>query len=77
MKTTTKTKIILQSTEMIYAPSIFAWAMNGYSFAKDRSCLRQVMKSWTELSDDLWDRILSGKIPHKIVGDTVHILLEE
>jgi hypothetical protein len=76
MKTKTKKakEIRLASTSLVHAPGIIAWAINGAKFKRDRVKMRNVMKSWpADLTDEQWDDVLSGKIPHKIDGNTVII----
>ena len=42
----------LASTNMVSAPGILRWAMNGHKFKRDRAKMRNVMKSWeTDLTD--------------------------
>lgn len=66
----------LASTNMVSAPGILRWAMNGHKFKKDRKRMRDVMKSWPAgLTDKEWDGVLSGSIPHTIDGDVVVITL--
>jgi hypothetical protein len=75
MKTKQRT-FRLASTEMVHAPGLLRWAMNGAKFKKDRPKMRNVMKSWpTDLTDKEWDGVLLGTIPHTIEGDVVVITL--
>jgi len=78
MKTKTKARTFrLASTNMVNAPGILAWAMNGHKFKKDRKRMRDVMKSWpTDMTDAEWDGVLSGSIPHTIEGSVIVITLE-
>lgn len=74
--TATEPKTVrLGSMEMISAPGMLAWAMNGYKFKRDRKNMVNVMKSWPGLTDDQWNKVLAGEIPHTIEGDVVVIAL--
>lgn len=67
--------IALNSTQLAFAPGILAWAINGFKVKKDRTKMRNVMKSWPGLTDKQWDGVLNGTIPHTIDGDKVLITL--
>ena len=65
--------VALTSTEMVYAPGILRWAMNGYKFKRDRKVMIRVMQAWPGLTDAEWAGVLSGEIPHAVEGDKVMI----
>ncbi len=66
----------LGSSEMIDAPGIVAWVINGYAFAEDRWALRHVLGAWQHgMSFDELDGLLSGRIPYAVDGTTVVIEL--
>jgi hypothetical protein len=65
-------QVALQSNKMIYTPGILRWAINGYKFNKDRKNLRKVFVDGFNLPDKVVHRLLTGDIPHKIVGSEVH-----
>lgn len=65
----------LGSNQMVSAPGILKWAMNGYKFKRDRKKMVNVMKSWPGLTDEQWGKVLAGEIPHTIEGDVVVITI--
>lgn len=65
----------LGSNDMVSAPGIIKWAMNGYKFKRDRKKMVDVMKSWPGLTDAQWGKVLSGEVPHVIEGDVVVITI--
>ena len=67
--------VALTSTEMVSAPGMLRWAINGYRFKQDRNTLIKVMQAWPGLTRQEWHGILSGTIPHTIEGDRVVIEL--
>lgn len=71
--------VALGSCEMVSAPGIMAWAINGYAFKRDRKAMINVMKSgWPDagLTDKEWGKVLSREIPYRIEDGKVVIELE-
>lgn len=76
--TTTEPKTFrLGSNQMVSAPGIIRWAINGYKFKRDRKKMVNVMKSWDGLTDAQWAKVLTGEIPHTIEGDVVVITITD
>lgn len=62
----------LQSAEMIDAPGMLRWAMNGYKFKKDRKqLLKTFFTGWPGPTEADYHGLLSGTIPHTIVDNCV------
>jgi len=62
----------LGSNELINAPGVVIWAINGYAFERDRDVLRRVIvEGWPGVPEDAAHQLLSRAIDHEIVGDTV------
>lgn len=61
----------LASAEMVNAPGLMRWAVNGYAFKRDRKVIMEVMKSWPGPTDEEWDLVLSSKVPYEVDGDVV------
>jgi hypothetical protein len=54
--------------------------MNGYKFKRDRRKLRRVFVECfphPRLTAEVVDKLLSGELPHKIVGENVVIELPD
>jgi ribosome maturation factor RimP len=67
--------VALTSNDMISAPGMLRWAMNGYRFQRDRNRMIKVMQAWPGLTRKEWQGVLSGTIPHTIEGEKVIIEL--
>jgi hypothetical protein len=67
--------VALTSTEMVSAPGMLRWAMNGYRLKSQRKVMIKVMQAWPGLTRKEWHGVLSGTIPHTIEGDRVIIEL--
>lgn len=61
----------LGSSEMVHAPGVVRWAVNGYAFTKDRPYLRRVFIDGWGLPSAAADALLSGKVPYTVEGETV------
>jgi hypothetical protein len=62
----------LGSAEMIHAPGIVRWAVNGYRFPKDRKILVRLIADGWNIPDDAAIALLSGASPYVIEdGDFV------
>lgn len=62
----------LGSNELVHAPGVIAWAINGYAFQRDRAVLRHVVIAcWPGIPEDAVHQLLSGSTPHATEGDTV------
>lgn len=62
----------LGSNELVHAPGVVAWAINGYAFDRDRDVLRRVIvDGWPGVPADAAHQLLSGEVPHTIEGDVV------
>lgn len=61
----------LQSSALIYAPGIVAWAINGYHFKSDRKQLTAVISEGWNVPADAARALLSGDVAHTIDGDCV------
>ncbi|MBP0440467.1 hypothetical protein [Tianweitania sediminis] len=68
----------LGSSELIHAPGVIAWAINGYAFKRDRTVLRRVIvDGWPGVSAAAAHQLLSGSVPHTVEGDTVVFTVED
>lgn len=65
-------QVALQSSPAVNTPGLLRWAMNGYRFKRDRKNLRRVFVTGYGLPDPVVHRLLSGELPHQIVGEEVH-----
>lgn len=71
LATIQKKKFTLQSAEMVSAPGILKWAINGYHFERDRQAIIEVMRSW-DVDVDILHHLLSGEIEwHEENGNVV------
>jgi len=62
----------LGSNDLVHAPGVIAWAINGYAFRKGRKALRRVIiDGWPGVPDAAAHRLLSGAVSHVVEGDTV------
>ena len=62
----------LGSNELVHAPGVIAWAINGYAFKRDRAALRRVVvDGWPGVPAAAVDQLLSRAVPHTIDGETV------
>jgi hypothetical protein len=55
--------IKLTSSGLVWTPSIFRWAQNGYKFPKDRRTMVKVISDGYGLTKECAKDILSGKTP--------------
>lgn len=70
-------KVRLNSSEMVGAPGLIAWAINGYAFKRDQKKLREVVGETWNLKDSVVHDLLSKKIPHQVVGSVVEFETED
>lgn len=61
----------LGSSEMVYAPGMIAWAINGYAFEKDRKVLLSLVSETWSLPEATAHRLLSREITYTIEGEAV------
>ena len=62
----------LGSNELVHAPGVVAWAINGYAFQRDRDVLRRVIvDGWPGVTAAAAHQLLSGSVPYSVDGDTV------
>lgn len=68
----------LGSNELVHAPGVVAWAINGYHFKRDRAVLRRVIvDGWPGVSDHAAHQLLSGAAPYHVDGDTVVFTVDD
>ena len=68
----------LGSNELIHAPGVVAWAINGYHFKRDRAVLRRVIvDGWPGVPDHAAQQLLSGAAPYHVDGDTVVFTVDD
>lgn len=68
----------LGSNELVHAPGVVAWAINGYHFKRDRAVLRRVIvDGWPGVPDHAAHQLLSGAAPHHVDGDTVVFTVDD
>ena len=60
----------LGSNPMIHAPSIVAWAINGYKFKEDREKILNVILAW-DIPEQVAKDLLSEKVPYTVEEDSV------
>lgn len=63
----------LGSSEMVYAPGVIAWAINGYAFENDRKVLLSLVSDTWSLPEATAHRLLSREISYTIEGEVVVI----
>ncbi len=63
--------IRLLSSEMINTPGLLRWAMNGYKCKTDRKHMVRTFMDGYGLTEKAANDLLSGRTPHRIVGDVV------
>ena len=63
------------SRNMMNAPSMVAWAKTGYVIPEDRQNLRNVIKSWPGIDDEIANGLLTGTIPYTIEEKNVVFVL--
>ncbi|WP_338811263.1 hypothetical protein V2V90_23400 (plasmid) [Agrobacterium leguminum] len=61
----------LGSSEMVYAPGVIAWAINGYAFENDRKVLLSLVSETWSLPEATAHRLLSREITYTIEGEAV------
>ena len=61
----------LVSTDMVSAPGMLRWAINGAKFKKDRAAMVRVIADTWSIPRDITEKLLLGEIAHTIEGDTV------
>lgn len=67
----------LGSNELVHAPGVIAWAINGYAFKRDRKVLRRVVvDEWPGVPDAAAHQLLSGSVSYALDGDTVVFTVE-
>lgn len=60
----------LGSNPMIHAPSIVAWAINGYKFKEDREKILNVILAW-DIPEQVAKDLLSEKVAYTVEEDSV------
>lgn len=60
----------LASTEMVSAPGLLRWAINGYKFKRDRKQMLDVMASWPVPREAL-RKLLAEEVSYTVEGDVV------
>lgn len=58
----------LGSNEMLYAPGLIRWAINGYHFKLDRKQLRKVITKGWGIPETAAEALLSGAVPFTVEG---------
>lgn len=62
----------LGSNELVHAPGVVAWALNGYAFERDRAALcRVIVEGWPGVPEAAAHQLLSGAVSHVVDGATV------
>lgn len=61
----------LGSSEMVYAPGMIAWAINGYAFEHDRKVLLSLVSDTWGLPEVTAHRLLSREITYSIEDEAV------
>lgn len=61
----------LGSAEMVYAPGLVKWAINGAHFEKDRATLVNVIAETWGVPPEAATALLLQQVPHTIEGETV------
>jgi hypothetical protein len=61
----------LGSAEMISAPGLIKWAINGAHFKKDRPAMVNVVASTWGVPKDAAKALLLQQVPYTIEGETV------
>lgn len=62
----------LASTEMISAPGMIRWAINGYAFKRDRAIMAKIItEGWPGLTKEATKALLSKSVPFTVEEETV------
>jgi len=61
----------LGSAEMVNAPGMVKWAINGATFASDREYLINVIATGWKLPEDAARKLIMGEVPYTVEGETV------
>lgn len=64
-------KYALGSNEMVYAPGVVAWAINGAHFKKDAPKLVKVISEGWGVPVEAAKALVMKKVPYKIEGEAV------
>lgn len=72
----TRRTLVLIGNKMVNPVNIFKWAKSKYHFKKDRNAIRNVMKSWGNLTTKEWDAILLGKVDVKLMPKSEKVVIK-
>ena len=61
----------LGSNQMVFAPGMVEWAINGAAFKKDRAKMVNVIAATWSVPKDAATALLTQKIPYTIEEETV------
>lgn len=61
----------LGSSEMICAPGMVRWAINGAFFKKDRPQMIEVIRRGWNVPQDAAAALVTGKVPYTVEDETV------
>jgi hypothetical protein len=67
----TAVKYVLGSNEMVYAPGIVEWAINGAHFKKDVPVVTKVIAEGWGVPVEVAKALVTGKVPYKVEGEAV------
>lgn len=59
------------SSALIHTPGIVRWAINGYSFPRDRNVMLKVIREGYGIPTPAARALLSQAVPYTVEGDTV------
>lgn len=65
------TTYTLGSNEMMFAPGVIAWAINGYAFESDRPALLIVVLATWKIPEEAAKALLSKQTPYLVRADRV------
>lgn len=71
LKPAEKKRYRLGSSELVSAPGIVAWAINGYAFKRDRKNIETVISEGWRVPVEHARQLLSKAVPYTLDGETV------
>lgn len=61
----------LTSNDMVCAPGLIAWAINGAKFKRDRNQMIKIIAATWSLPRPAAKALVTGAVPHTVTDETV------
>lgn len=61
----------LGSSQLVSAPGIIRWAINGYAFPEDREAMTNIVSDTWKIPTEATEKLLSGETNYEIDGEAV------